>query len=293
MKGGLGNQLFIYAAARRLSHISNVPLKLDAVSGFRGDFYRREYCLGSFNIKAEPASRIGCYDYPLSRGVRLIARRLNARLPFSRRWYIEEEGDAFDPRLLILRISGRQYPYLDGYWADERYFRDIEAIIRADLQIVAPLNEPTLRLADQIHSCCAVSMHARRLRELPAGSSAKPLPSSKQSLPIEYYSRAVEWIEQRVPNPVFFCFADYPEWFRENIETRRPVVVVENSGRNDQAYQDLWLMSQCRHHIIANSTFSWWGAWLGINPDKLVVSPDEKRPPRWATPVPSWHRINV
>jgi hypothetical protein len=270
LKGGVGNQLFMYAAARRLSLHNNVPLKLDISSGFRHDYYQRDYRLNHFNIKAESASPYQSFHGSFGRVRRQILRMISRCYKFEQRPYLDEEFGEFDPRLLNLQVGG--IIYLEGYWASERYFKDIEGIIRDELQIVTRHDAENLALAEKIHSTNSVCIHVRRLRGLPSKTDAT-LDPFNPALSVDYYKKGIEIIASKIANPVFYCFGDYPQWLVENIKVDYPLIVI-NHNKDEKDYEDLWLMSLCKHFIIANSTFSWWGAWLSNHNDKIVMVPD-------------------
>lgn len=134
--GGIGNQLFIYAAARRLALVNNAELVLDSVSGFTNDtVYQRHYQLDHFNIPCRQATAAERLE-PFSRLRRKVLRWWNQRKPFKQRTYLVQESIDFDPRLLYYKPRGTVY--LEGYWQSENYFKDIEDIIRHDLKIKPP-----------------------------------------------------------------------------------------------------------------------------------------------------------
>jgi hypothetical protein len=267
--GGLGNQLFCYAAARRLALVNHSELILDDVSGFVRDHdYQRHYQLDHFSItcrKVTPAERLE----PLSRLRRYLKRSLNRRRPFEVRSYIQQEGIDFDPRLLSVKPRGAVY--LEGYWQSEQYFKDVEETIRADLQIKPPSDPVNLALASQIQSAPSVAVHVRFF-DAPARSGVNNAHS-------DYYHRAVTQMEQQIPGAHYYIFSDRPDAARAAIPLpdERITCVCHNTG-DANAYADLWLMTLCQHFIIANSTFSWWGAWLSGHSGKTVIAPGvEKR----------------
>jgi hypothetical protein len=268
IRGGLGIQLFCFAAARRLALVNNAELVIDHITGFvRDRLYRRTYLLDAFRIpcrKATPAERLE----PFERVRRAVAKWVNRRRPFFERWYLEQEGIDFDPRLLDYRVSGTVY--LDGLWQSEGYFKDVETVIRKDLEIIPPDDEAAIRLAAQIHEVESVAIHVRWFD--PPGSE----PSS-YNLPITYYQRAIAEIERRVKKPLYVLFSDDPEAARSMLALPpERILVVGAIVKTIDPVTELWLMTQCKHFIIANSTFSWWGAWLGGNKDKIVIAPGIK-----------------
>lgn len=267
--GGLGNQLFIYAAARRLALVNAAELVLDDVSGFADDIlYQRHYQLGHFNIscrKATPAERLS----PLSKVRRAVKRRWNKRLPFEQRAYVVQDGVDFDPRLLDFKPRGTVY--LEGYWQSENYFRDASATIRHDLQMKPPVDAENVAMAERIRNKKSVALHVRFFDVQDAGSV--------NNVSGGYYIRALERMELLAPESHYFIFSDRPADARACIPLPEDRITLVAHNRSDEdAYADLWLMTQCQHHIIANSTFSWWSAWLGTRPDTIVIAPGfEKR----------------
>ena len=262
--GGLGNQLFCYAAARRLALINNTELVLDDVSGFAfDDVYQRHYQLNHFNVpcrKATAAERL----QPFPRARRYLKRSWNQLKPFDQRHYLEQEVIDFDPRLLHFHPKGTVY--LEGYWQSENYFKDVADTIHQDLQITPPTDAANLAMAEQIRSCTAVAVHVRFFDE--------PFAAGINNAPDDYYTRALNAMAQIEPNAHYFIFSDQAEAARARVPLSddRFTLVAHNQG-DEQAYADLWLMTQCQHFIIANSTFSWWGAWLAANAHKQVIAP--------------------
>lgn len=265
--GGLGNQIFSYAAGRRLALINNTELVLDDVSGFVRDYaYQRHFQLDHFNIpcrKATPAERLE----PLPRVRRYLKRAMSRGRSFGDRSYIQQEGVDFDPRLLAVKPCGAVY--LEGYWQSEQYFKDVEAIIREDLYIIPPTDEANRAMAERIHGCLAVAVHVRFFDA--------PQEQGVNNTPGDYYARALAKMERLAPHAHYFLFSDQPEAARARIPLpeNRITLVSHNQG-DENAYADLWLMTQCQHFIIANSTFSWWGAWLAAHAGKQVVAPGFK-----------------
>jgi hypothetical protein len=268
IKGGLGNQLFQYAAARRLALANNAELVVDDITGFtRESKYNRKYMLDKFRIKARKATPRERLE-PFERFRRGFSKFIAQQRSFHLRRYVEQESIDFDPRLLEYRVKG--IAYLDGLWQSEKYFKDIEETIREDLIIKSPTDRANLEIAKQIKSCNAVAIHIRWFDK----------PDSKESennIKRSYYKRAVEEIMNKITEPYYFLFSDQPDAARQmlNIPKNRITNVSHNRG-DENAFADLWLMSQCKHFIIANSTFSWWGAWLSDSASKIVICPKQK-----------------
>jgi hypothetical protein len=262
--GGLGNQLFCYAAARRLALVNNSELILDNFSGFvYDDIYQRHYQLEHFNITCRKVSAAERLE-PFSRVRRYLKRRWNKRLQFMQRSYVVQEGMNFEPRLINFKPQGTVY--LEGYWQSENYFKDIEEILRQDLKITPPADSANLAMAIKIRDCRSVAVHVRFFDE--------PQETDINNAPGDYYCRAIETMERLVPVTHYFIFSDQPDAARARIPLSddRVTLVAHNQG-DENAYADLWLMTQCQHFIIANSTFSWWGAWLATNANKQVIAP--------------------
>lgn len=263
--GGLGNQLFQYAAGRRLAHVLEVELKLD-IAGFEDDRIPtpRRYSLGNFNIQenfasAEEAAALSS----LKRG---IVERVLAKVLHKRPTHISQKHFYFDPAILTLSDG----VYLDGYWQSEKYFVDITEIIRREFTVKFPQTEKNKDLEEMITSRESVSLHVRR-----GDYVSNPKMSQEHSIcEPDYYLRCVEQLTRTVKDPHFFVFSDDSEWSRDNLKQTYPTTFVDHN-KADRDYEDLRLMSLCRHHIIANSSFSWWGAWLNTRNDKIVFAPKQ------------------
>jgi len=247
--------------------VNNAELVIDDISGFvRDRTYQRRYQLDHFNIpcrKAMPAERL----VPFERYRRGYAKWRSRRLPYEHRSYLVQELKSFDPRLLGLRIKGDVY--IDGLWQGEAYFADIAKLLRKELTIKPPTDILNQKMAAQISECAhAVAVHVQWF-----DTSAASLPS--RNVTDGYYQRAVDYVKAHVEQPHFYLFSDNPlaAAARLSLPEGAYTVVSHNVG-DELAYADLWLISQCRHFITANSTFSWWGAWLGEKFKSLVLTPD-------------------
>jgi hypothetical protein len=258
LNGGVGNQLFQYAAARALALRLGVPVGLDRrwYDGRRS----RQYALDRFAIEAAPVDPAAL---PFRDG-KILGRLLSG---FGGRMRVyRETGLAFDPRLTELPDG----TYLRGVFQSERYFADREETIRRDLAFVDPPDAGTLAVLGEIGESLAVSLHVRRGDYV---ADAK-IASVHGTVALDYYARAAELIAARAGGePRIFVFSDDPAWVAENLKLGFPLRIVAHNG-GERATEDVRLMAACRHHILANSSFSWWGAWLNPSAGKIVVAPD-------------------
>ncbi len=257
IKGGLGNQLFQYAAARALSLQYQTQLALDT-SSF--DEQRlRNFELNAFKTHfdfAEPQQLITVERRGFFQKVR------DNLAPYQFRRVFREKHFHFHRRFFNLPDG----VYLKGYWQSEQYFAPANDVIRSELQLKESFVLPVQSFAEKLQSCNAVSVHIRR------GDYTNPeILRVHGILPPDYYERAVAYFLQNDPSVSFFVFTDDPYWVKENIHIPGAFFVSGIETRNH--YEDFYLMSKCRHHIIANSSFSWWAAWLNNAPGKKVVAP--------------------
>lgn len=257
--GGLGNQMFQYAAARRLSLRAHLPLKLD-ISGFVS-YKRRRFALAHLCVRDDHATPDEV------RSLRGWAPRVQRRMPQWARQMIAS-GHVIEPHYHFSpEILGIRRPvYLTGFWQSERYFSDVEDVIRKDFAVSDPPTEKNRAILEQIRSAPSVAVHVRRGDYLQAKAG-------HGTCPAEYYRTAMAEMVQRCGGTVrFYVFSDDIEWARENLDRGATVSYVDHNGP-DEDYEDLRLMTSCTHHVIANSTFSWWGAWLGSATNKIVIAP--------------------
>ena len=250
LNGGLGNQMFQYSAGRAVSLQHNVPLALDITYCKRNQ--ARPYKLCNFKVAGEVVE-----ESPLIIKLKSI---LNPQSLF------KEQSFYYDPSILDCHDD----VYLQGYWQSEKYFRGIEKIIREDLTLSEEPDYRNQQMIDKIRNCEAVSLHIRR-----GDYVSNPETTAYHGIcSEEYYRGAVSKLENYVKNPHFFVFSDDPSWVKEILDIRHSTTIVDFNG-SEKDYEDMRLMSLCKHHIIANSSFSWWGAWLSNNPQKIVVAPKQ------------------
>jgi hypothetical protein len=285
LRGGLGNQMFQYALGRSLSFRWHTDLYLDLtlLAKTPQNTTPRNYDLNKFNIKAVIASTDLLKQLPTSRKDMLrigFQRIFNRRIVFQ---YVKEQTIDFDERILGLPDN----IYIDGYWQSEKYFSRISNVIREDFSFLYNPSENNQRILDEIQGCNSVSIHIRR------GDYVNNAKIKNLFFVCDdgYYRKAIEIIMKQIQKPHFFIFSDDPDWARNHIVPDAPVTYISHNMDN-QSYEDLRLMIHCKHHIIANSSFSWWGAWLGKHEAQIVVAPgkwfntkryndNDRLPPKW------------
>lgn len=264
LTGGLGNQMFQYAMGRSLALQKKTSLRLDLCRIANGT--KRKYGLGVFSIKAEfPPPIVGVLlklaDLPFCGRAALFGMRHALRGEVQ---YVQDREAGFDNS--VGHLSGNLI--VRGYWQSEKYFHEHETVIRTDFQFRAPPSFENANLLKRIEDVTAVAVHVRRGDYI----------SNPQSnfvhgtCSLEYYTAAANIMRARLGDPKFFVFSDDPDWAEQHLRLEGPTEIVRiNQGGADS--EDIRLMAACEHFIIANSSFSWWAAWLGVHPEKVVVAP--------------------
>ena len=261
---GLGNQMFQYAFYAALKqHMPDT--KIDA------SVYRHRPSHNGYELERIFAIRP---DHALSAERRQMAdidKDLFSVLRRALGWRRHTTGivltepdpaEGWRPQLLHAENS-----YLTGYWQTEKYFTDIADRIRSDFQFRLPLPKADKELAQEIQSANSVSVHIRR------GDYLKERRKADYNVCTEtYYRCSIKYMQDHVKQPVFYVFSDEPEWGEMQDFFPQDTVFVSGHCCKD-AYIDMQLMSLCKHHIIANSSFSWWGAWLGEKENTIVAAP--------------------
>lgn len=257
--GGLGNQMFQYAIARAMALRTGRQLELDA-SSFR-KYQLRRYLLDQFRIAAKPASKWALLP------MRLRPKEAGRVLRRIAGWQVIEEREhayhALDCR------ESSPVLYLRGYWQSEKYFLEIADIIRSDFQFVREPDPVNARMLASIGDCESVALHIRR-----GDYVSNPTTAAFHGIcDLDYYHKAVRTLEEQVQHPHFYIFSDDIPWVRENLKLPHPTTYVDHNSSMEPC-DDLRLMAECRHFVIANSSFSWWGAWLSKHPEKIVIAPN-------------------
>ena len=250
---GLGNQMFQYATAKNLSLQRRTSLLLDTLS-YETDTFRK-YELGKFNISARHLNAVwGKLDWPLTEGRRNLPVRLflhAIRSPLVTKKVLVDAEQGFDERL----ASTTGHLYLEGYWQSELYFTGIRDVLLREFTFKDAPDPENARCLSDIGSQNAVCVHIRR-----GDYVTTAFGQTKHGIcSLDYYRDAVAHIQKRTTNPSFFIFSDDPDWVAANFpRLNRMTIVSHNVGKKDS--EDLRLMMNCRHFIIANSSFSWWAA---------------------------------
>lgn len=276
--GGLGNQMFQYAAGLALARRLGVELLLD-LRAFQ-NYTLHNYGLNKFHISSVSADPVQLKYWP---EWSIRPYKLAQRLGLPVRCYCEP-GMGYDSRWASLNAG----VLISGNFQSEKYFADVAGIIRNEFTLTQSISEANIKLSEQMQITESVMLHVRR------GDYV----NNPQTLSIhgvcslDYYHRAVVHIRSQVRQPHFFVFSNDLAWAQENLNISDRVTFVQ--GNQSSPEIDMLLMSKCRHHILANSTFSWWGAWLSENLNNVVVAPKQWFatdryytgdiiPPRWIT----------
>jgi hypothetical protein len=253
MKGGLGNQMFQYALGLRLSEKYSEPLYFDLTDYRQQDL--RKFELGVFGIDNKEINAATRFYY--NNLINLISR-----LGIKHKKVFYEKSLAFDGN--VFKIP---HPvYFKGFFQSYKYFSGIEAEVRRRFSFINALDEGNRLIAAEIRAANSVSLHIRR------GDYVfwDKHDSSHVLCDLDYYEKAMDLMKQKTRACKFFVFTDDPDWIRSTF-TFDYTLVEGNVATN--SWKDMYLMSLCKHHIIANSTFSWWGAWLNPSAGKMVIVP--------------------
>lgn len=260
--GGLGNQMFQYAFYRKMKHLKK-NIKIDALAlwneksvAHNGYELNRIFRLNvDFANAIERAGFLGRKD--------LLSKVRQKFSPLKNKYSCQSDEEAIS---FIAENFSFENKYLLSYWQSERYFEDISDEIRKDFSFPAFTGSENMALSDKIRSTNSVSIHIRR-------GDYVQLANVKDICSLAYYKNAIRHIKETVKDPVFYVFSNDIAWCEQNLAMEEAVFIDHNKG--EDSYKDMQLMSYCKHNIIANSSFSWWGAWLNNNPEKIVLAPDK------------------
>lgn len=256
LRGGLGNQLFQFAAAHSLAVHNGVVLKADLYTYTKHPL--RKYELHNFNINLLEAGRGEVHEFT---GKNFLERYLNKKSNYfySPKVFAQPHYHFYED-FFSLPVP----LYLSGYWQSEKYFSNVASEIRKMVTPVKPLDQQNADIVSRARESNSVAIHIRR--------SDYTKPGFFTPVNLDYYSRALDIINKKIASPQFYIFSDDIDWSRQQFAHLSNATFVDHNKGAD-SYKDLLVMSACRNQVIANSTFSWWAAWLNDFKDKMVIAP--------------------
>lgn len=279
IQGGLGNQLFQYAFGRGVASRLQTGLLIDRTTldspKYDPHKIHRGYSLSHFNIKVRFAKDSDLFGFIWMRKHYKTFDRLYRSVRFKRvilPFYYPEQTFAFDRKV----FSAGKNTYFDGYWQTEKYFKHIGDEIRQELTLTKAFSAGSQEISDRIRKTNAISLHVRRGDYISDQTAAAYHGICSPA----YYRNAVAYIAAHVISPHFFIFSDDYEWSVQHFKSL-PYAVTCVPGSAHTDFEDVALMSQCKHHIIANSSLGWWGAWLNPSTEKITIAPKQ-----WFANVP-------
>ncbi|MBA2611420.1 MAG: alpha-1,2-fucosyltransferase [Bacteroidetes bacterium] len=265
--GGLGNQLFQYAAGIALANYHKTELFLDISylnADTKGAYTKRKFELDKFNITAKLADIKILENFNFDENIfRMRLKKLSPGL-FNKMIFNEHQFNFHNNFLKLPNTT-----YLNGYWQSEKYFNSFRVKLLEEITLTMPLSEEALAVDGKIREVNSVSLHVRRGDFV----SLKSANHFHGHLDIDYYKLAFEKINTKIKDATYFIFSDDMDWCKANFDFIPSKKFVDGEMNNISTHEELILMSHCRHNIIANSSFSWWGAWLNQNSDKIVIAP--------------------
>ncbi|MBK5720418.1 alpha-1,2-fucosyltransferase [Dysgonomonas sp. Marseille-P4677] len=264
LSGGLGNQMFQYAAAKALAKRLDSSLNIDL-----------------YNLTKKTKATVRSYELDIFDINAPIKSTIKGKLFIKMRPFIQKHRSFFQHLGLLTDTYALQYePIIEtikgnvtmsGYFQSERYFQDIKSDIFKDFTFKNPLGERNLEVAEQIAQSESIAIHIRRGDYITdKGASLNFVTCGK-----EYYQKAIAYIARKIQNPIFYVFSEDMDWVRKNLNFESYQVLFIDWNRDKESYLDMQLMSRCKHNIIANSSFSWWAAWLNRNSQKIVIAPEK------------------
>jgi len=265
--GGLGNQMFQYAVGRAISARHDIPLLLD-ITGFN-EYSLRRYELDAFTICADIATDAQLATFALLPRKQVLWSALRKYLLATQSQSVFREASyRYDDRIEALIPP----VLLDGYWQSEKYFAHLGPVLRREFTLKGGIDSANGAMLSQIlgAEARAVSLHVRRGDYVSNPETAK----YHGVCTLDYYRLAIEQMSLRISSPHFFIFSDDPDWVQDSLSIPHATTLVQINDA-DHGMFDLELMKSCDHHIIANSSFSWWGAWLNPSTDKIVIAPKQ------------------
>lgn len=287
LRGGLGNQLFIYAATHALSRRIDGEIIL-ITDSFDDEFHGRRMLLGNYPIPFStasfntlPAGLKEAYNKAryINRYAHFIGKHTGNAFIERRKRLFARKSREYDPRFLTYHPDSDCI--IDGFFQHEEYFIEIKDELIAMFRNPSSLSPQTRNLARLIsndHNSIAVHFRRTELekQEVEKKHGIRGL-KYNPGLAMEFYIKALGIISEHIQNPHVYAFSDYPEWMINNVNMKSDTTFVTHNNSPSRAHEDLYLMSLCKHHIISHSTFGWWAAWLGASSEQKVISPTNTR----------------
>jgi hypothetical protein len=253
LQGGLGNQMFQYACGRAVALRTGKKLILD-LSHYLNKSQQRQYYLHYMNIQARTVQSMD--------ELKMLANAMG----IMKIGIFKEAQFHFDPRVLALKDD---VILADGYWQSEKYFYDVAENIRTDFTPrLGSISEEGLHMGGEMQNAMSVAVHVRHGDYITNPTFAKV----HGVLSMDYYIKAISVIRSIYQDVHCYIFSDDIKWCRNAFKYVSNMSIIEHTSVTND-HEDLWLMSQCKHNIIANSSYSWWGAWLNNHPEKIIVAP--------------------
>jgi hypothetical protein len=263
--GGLGNQLFQYSFGKHLAQKLNTKVLFDIQTNksFK-DFTPRKIELTFFECQIEIVSKkdkkkMKFFSYGI---MERIERTIAKKYPHYFKTYFVEQAT----HEILNSNQLKDNCYFDGYWQSYKYLVPIESILHNELKLKYPLQLKMNDFLNEITNSQSVSIHIRRSDYITIKQNFDRFGICSK----KYYENAILYIKKYFADPIFYIFSDDLDWVKENFIGSQYIFITDNKPA-----EDLYLMSKCKHNIIANSTFSWWGAWLNQNPEKIVIAPKQ------------------
>jgi len=288
LQGGLGNQLFQYATGRALAFQKQATLLLDHswYTQTYDDVTPRELLLSELNTKGSLIS-----FQPKIRRPKRIQRIAQTFWPINPFIFVEQAPYRFDPHLNKSPAFKQQNLYLMGYWQSYKYFESIKAILQSEISPKKAIDTHYQSYLQKIQSTTSAMVHVRRGDYVNLASAAKV----HGFIGLDYYLEGMKLLLGKNPETHFFVFSDDIDWAKENLPYPERTTFVQSINSSDAVIQELELMTHCQNHLIANSSLSWWAAWLSKNPNGVILCPK-----KWMNDTsldlndllpPSWQRI--
>ena len=257
VNSGLGNQMFQYAFYKSLKNMHPEEKVVCDLGFFKKQKVHNGYELKKiFNIDLKESPLASIFLNSRNLFIRK-SRKLSKK--FLKQMYVVQDDVKYEEKIL----SDKSKKIFIGYWQSEKFFKNIEEIIRKDFKFPDFTESQNIELSKILTSSNSVSIHVRRGDYL-----THPI---FNTLTENYYAKAIDKIKEKIDNPLFIIFSNDIEWCKNEFKEKNIIFVSWNNG--EKSYRDMQLMSLCKHNIIPNSSFSWWGAWLNNNPNKIVIAP--------------------